>query len=126
MFIRAFKCLLFLLWVSACVFPIDAHTISIKSYSYDKSGNLQTVTDPRGFVTQYRYDLLNRLETIEYPNKQKVQYSYDLSGVRTRMEDHRGTTLFESDEFGHITKVTFPGGQAVSYQYDSESNLIKF
>jgi RHS repeat-associated protein len=121
----AYQRILLFLWIIACVFPIDVHAISIKSYSYDKYGNLQAITDPRGFVTQYRYDLLNRLETIEYPDKQKVQYSYDLSGVRTKMEDHRGTTLFEPDEFGRITKVTFPGGQSVFYQYDSESNLIK-
>ncbi|MGC2595351.1 MAG: RHS repeat domain-containing protein [Rhabdochlamydiaceae bacterium] len=59
------------------------------------------------------------------PDGKNVKYSYDLSGVRTKMEDHHGITLFEPDEFGRINKVTFPDGQSVSYRYDLEGNLIR-
>ncbi len=117
--------MLHFLWIVLLLFPNTSDAISVKSYSYDKYGNVQDITDPRGFVTQFHYDLINRLERIDYPDSKSVTYSYDLSGIRTKMEDHRGTTLFEPDEFGRITKVTFPDDQTVSYYYDSESNLIK-
>ncbi len=121
----SYKRALCFLWIILLVFTSVSHAISVKSYSYDKYGNVQEITDPRGFVTKYRYDLLNRLEEIEYPDHKKIKYFYDLSGIRTKMEDHRGTTLFEPDEFGKINKVTFPDGQSVSYHYDPEGNLIK-
>ncbi len=121
----SYKRIFSFLWVILLIFPMASYALSVKSYSYDKYGNLQEITDPRGFTTQFHYDLLSRLERIAYPDNKTVRYSYDLSGVRTKMEDHRGTTLFEPDDFGRITKVTFPDGQAVSYDYDSEGNLIK-
>lgn len=107
------------------ILPIISHAISVKTYSYDEYGNLKEMTDPRGLTSQYHYDLLNRLEEVDYPDGKKVKYSYDLSGIRTKMEDYRGATLFEPDEFGRIIKVTFPDGQSVSYLYDSENNLIQ-
>jgi len=113
------------LWGILFVFSNVSHAISVKSYSYDKYGNVQEITDPRGFTTQYRYGLLNSLEEIDYPDHKKIKYSYDLNGVRTKMEDDWGATLFEPDEFGRINKVTFPDGQTVSYRYDIENNLIK-
>jgi YD repeat-containing protein len=120
-----YKRMRFCLWAILFAFPSVSNAISVKSYSYDQYGNLKEITDPRGFVTQYHYDLLNRLEKIEYPDDKRVKYSYDLSGIRIKMEDHRGATLFEPDEFGKINKVTFPDGQSVAYRYDSEGNLIK-
>lgn len=125
MLARTHKRILYFLWAFLFVFPTVFHAVSVKSYSYDKYGNIQEITDPRGGVTQYHYDLLNRIEKIDYPDHRKVKYSYDLSGIRTKMEDHRGVTLFEPDEFGKINKVTFPDGQSVSYRYDSEGNLVK-
>ena len=102
MLASSYKRMLSFLWIILFVFPLASHAISIKSYSYDKYGNVQEITDPRGFVTQFHYDLINRLERIDYPDNKSVRYAYDLSGVRTKMEDHRGATLFEPDEFGRI------------------------
>ncbi len=76
---------IFLLWIILFATADVSYAISVKSYSYDKYGNVQEVTDPRGFVIQYGYDLLNRLEKIDYPNNKGVAYSYDLSGVRTKV-----------------------------------------
>ena len=125
MLVSSHNRMLFFLWAILFLFSGISHAVSIKSYSYDTYGNVQEITDPRGFVTQYHYDLLNRVEKVDYPGNKMVKYSYDLSGIRTKMEDHRGVTLFEPDEFGKIKKVTFPDGQSVSYHYDSEGNLIK-
>lgn len=125
MLVGSYKRILCFLWAFLFIFPSISHAISVKSYSYDKYGNVQEIRNPRGFATQYHYDLLNRLEKIDYPDNKKVKYFYDLSGIRIKMEDHRGATLFEPDEFGKIKKVTFPDGQSVSYHYDFEGNLIK-
>ena len=119
------KQLLAFLWGFSLLIPSLSEAISTKSYSYDKYGNLQEITDPRGFKVQYHYDCLDRLEQIIFPDGKNVKYSYDLNGVRIKMEDHHGVTLFEPDEFGQINKVTFPNGQSISYLYDLEGNLIK-
>ncbi|MEX0961327.1 MAG: RHS repeat-associated core domain-containing protein [Simkaniaceae bacterium] len=113
------------LWIFSLLIPSSSDAISVKSYSYDPYGNLQEVTDPRGFAIQYHYDCLNRLEQIIFPDGKSVKYSYDLNGVRIKMEDQHGVTLFEPDEFGQINKVTLPNGQFISYQYDLEGNLVK-
>jgi YD repeat-containing protein len=104
--------------------PSLSDAVSTRSYSYDQYGNLQTVIDPRGFTTQRYYDRLNRLEQLIFPDGKHVKYSYDLNGVRIKMEDYHGVTLFEPDEFGQINKVTFPNGQSVCYGYDSEEKLV--
>ncbi len=113
------------LWAFSVLAPCISNAVSVKSYSYDRYGNLEKITDPRGFITQYHYDCLNRVEKIDFQDGKNVKYSYDLSGVRIKMEDHHGITSFEPDEFGRINKVTFPDGQSVSYRYDLVGNLIK-
>jgi RHS repeat-associated protein len=125
MFSPIYHCVVSFLSVLLLLFPGTSNALSTRSYSYDLSGNLHKIIDPRGFTTQYRYDLLDRLEEIEYPDGRNVKYSYDLSGNRTSIEDWQGVTLFEPDEFGQIKKVTFPNGKIVSYDYDTEGNLIK-
>ena len=77
MLIDSYKQILFFLWVTLFVFPIASHAISIKSYSYDKYGNLQEITDPRGFVTQFHYDLINQLTHISLPNGTSKTIKYD-------------------------------------------------
>ena len=74
----SYKRILSFLWVILFVFPIASHAISVKSYSYDKYGNVQEITDPRGFVTQFHYDLIDRLERIDYPDHKSVRYAKDL------------------------------------------------
>jgi YD repeat-containing protein len=125
LFYRFHRLLFVFLWILFLFIPSFSNAASIKSYSYDQYGNLQEVTDPRGFTTQYYYDRLNRVEKISFPDGENVNYSYDLNGVRIKMEDRHGVTLFEPDEFGQINKVTFPNGQSVAYRYDLEGNLIK-
>lgn len=114
-----FQCMLFL------TTPNFSHAFSVKSYSYNRYGNLQEIVDPRGFSTQYQFDCLNRLEQITFPDGKAIRYSYDSNGTRIKMEDPHGITLFEPNEFGQVTKVTFPDGQSVAYQYDMEGNLTK-
>jgi len=125
LFYKFNKQLLTFLWGFSLLIPSLSDAVSARSYSYDRYGNLQEVIDPRGFITQYHYDCLNRVEKISFPDGKNVKYSYDLNGVRIKMEDHHGVTLFEPDEFGQINKVTFPNGQSISYRYDLEGNLIK-
>ncbi len=125
MLINLYKRVFFFLWSALLILPAVSNASSIKSYSYDEYGNLKEITDPRGLISQFHYDLLDRLEEIDYSDGKKVKYSYDLMGFRKSMEDHRGITLFEPDEFGQINKITFPNGNAVSYRYDTEGNLTK-
>lgn len=125
MLINTYKQIFFFLWICFFAFPSISNASSITSYAYNKHGNLEQIIDPRGFSSCYEYDLLNRIKEIDYSDGKKVKYSYNLNGVRTKMEDHHGLTLFEPDALGQINKVTFPNGDSVSYYYDADGNLTK-
>ena len=66
-------------------FPGTAFT----AYSYDKAGNLATLTDPGGTVS-YGYDDVNRVTTVTEPSSAVITLAYN--------DDDRHST------------ITFPGG----------------
>jgi YD repeat-containing protein len=50
-------------------------------------------------------------------------YSYDPNGNLTAMTDSTGTTTYTYNSLDQLTQRTLPGGQIVSYTYDSAGNL---
>jgi RHS repeat-associated protein/uncharacterized repeat protein (TIGR01451 family) len=90
------------------------------SYGYDLAGNLLRQTDARNQRTCFYYDALNRLKGKTYstgttacladPGSYTVSYSYDAGtngkGRRTDMADPSGSTAWEYDVRGRVTKET--------------------
>jgi RHS repeat-associated protein len=90
------------------------------SYGYDLAGNLARQTDARNQRSCYYYDALNRLKGKTYstgtaacpadPGSYTVSYSYDTGtngkGQRTGMVDASGSTAWEYDVRGRMTKET--------------------
>jgi RHS repeat-associated protein len=112
------------------------------SYTYDTAGNLSTKVDAKAQTTRYSYDILNRLTTITYQDSSTAKYTYDQGtngiGRLTQMVDSSGTTTYQYDQYGHLTsktqgvdtlqyaydastghltQLTYPNGQTVSYNY---------
>jgi RHS repeat-associated protein len=88
--------------------------MGVWSYTYDALGNLLTQTDQRTCTTTISYDLLNRPNNKAYsgtycPATPSVTYTYDRLGVngigrRTGMIDGSGSTSWEYDNRGRLTK----------------------
>lgn len=101
---------------------IDGAGRSVR-YSYDKNGNLKTVTDAAGTVTN-SYDKADRLiETLDGRGT-RTTYSYDAAGrVLTRVEDAGSgrlnlTTTYAYDAKGQQIVVTDAAGAITEISYD--------
>ena len=100
------------------------------SYTYDKYGRIQTVTDLEGNVTTYTYDDVGNLETVTYPNGVVTTYGYDSTNliISIYTENADGDVLqdyiYTRDVNGNITEAD-EGGRVVSYEYDALGRLTQ-
>ena len=98
---------------------------------YDLANNLIASTDARGIRREMTYDALNRLKTVTFPEPgEDITYTYDTcpngTGRICRIEDESGTTEYEYDGFGNITRTTKIelGTQYITeYEYDAEDRV---
>ncbi len=78
---------------------------------YDSGGNLTTLTDARGKVTNYSYDALNRLTGVAYAVGVANVFEYD------------GGSGGTANDIGQLTKMTDESGQT-SFSYDGNGKLL--
>jgi RHS repeat-associated protein len=71
-------------------------------FSYDKNGNKETFTDPRGRLTTYEYDLRDRLKKTIEPLNRITETLYDTTGNKTDVTfpDTRSQHWRDYDVFG--------------------------
>ncbi|MDP3486500.1 MAG: hypothetical protein Q8S19_01025 [Bacillota bacterium] len=91
----------------------------VTTYTYDRLGNLLTVTDARGKTITRQYDGLNRLATLTYPGttRNTVTYTYNNAG-QVLTETNGSQTSFTYDARGLLTRVTYADTTYNSYTYD--------
>jgi len=93
-------------------------------YAYDNSGNLKTVTDPDGRVTEYQYDLFNRLKKVIQPGNTVTSYDYDMGGNLSSVIDAEGhETLYIYDDMNRLVESNSPDTGNTLYSYDETGNL---
>ncbi len=86
------------------------------STTRDASGNVLTSTDARGNTSLYQYDNAGRISQVTQADGKLQLFVYDSSGAATttgtqtgtlrQVQDPSGTTTYERDPFGRITKKT--------------------
>jgi RHS repeat-associated protein len=95
-------------------------------YGYAASGNINSITDPKGHTTTYGYDTLNRLKTLTQPGDVTTSYAYDRHGNLISITDAEGqTTTYKYDDMGRVTSAHSPDTGTVTYVYDEWGNAIK-
>lgn len=87
-------------------------------------GQLQTMTDALGHVTQYnRYNPNGQLEQMTDPNGTVSSYTYyPRQWLKTATIDGK-TTSFAYDNVGQLLTVTFADGATLNYTYDDAHRL---
>lgn len=102
------------------------------SYAYDASGNLSSVTNPLGHVTQYsNYNGRGLAGRVVDANGVETLLSYHVRGwlTSTTVKDPGGNTAldavttFDYDAVGQITRITLPDNSYLDFEYDAAQRL---
>ena len=94
-------------------------------FGYDATGNLVSMTDTIGGVTQFTYEdgLLTEFANVA---GSITQYEYDARRMLTKRTDVLGgITEFVRDAEGRVTEEVDPLGRTTSNTYDATGNLIE-
>ncbi|MFF5964736.1 DUF6531 domain-containing protein [Streptomyces collinus] len=84
---------------------------NITRKSYDKAGNLATVTDAAGKTTTFTYDAANRLTDMKDAAGHTVHMAYDAMGnVISRTDAAGAKTTYTYDKAGRLLTMTSPRG----------------
>lgn len=93
-------------------------------FSYDKAGNVETVTDPFGHVTRYEYDAMDRRTAVIDANGHRTEMKYDLAGNLKQTTDANGnTTAYEYDALNRLKTATTELGRETRFDYDVNGNM---
>ncbi|WP_426448479.1 polymorphic toxin-type HINT domain-containing protein [Paenibacillus sp. S-38] len=103
----------------------------IEKYYYDANGNREKFKNRNGYTYQSTFNNRNWMakQDILAPDGQvvagdTVSYTYDKSGRRLSMNDMTGTTSYAYDpSTGGLSKITYPDGRTIQYNYDVLGNL---
>ncbi|WP_081992267.1 RHS repeat-associated core domain-containing protein [Collimonas arenae] len=114
---------------------LDLPQRSVK-YAYDPDGQLISVTDARGFVTNYNYDAQHRLSTITDPEQRASTISYDgeSSSVSKLIAADGGQNDYsfsydDAKKFFYSKlqgPVTASGRRVEDYTHDRAGDLVKY
>ena len=106
-------------------------------YSYDDIGQLIKAEAPNGSVTEYSYDASGNRQSVsvngkkteyvanginQYTKYGNTQLSYDADGNLISETNAEGTTYYEWDYRGRLSKMTTASGHVYEYGYDAFGN----
>ncbi len=100
-------------------------------YSYDKVGNVLTVTDPRGKITTNEYDDLYRLTKVRRPDNSTKEYEYDRVGNKVKEIEiptvgERNTTRYFYNSYDKLKEVREPGiTGSTKYYYNPQGSMVR-
>ncbi|PJN87670.1 DNRLRE domain-containing protein [Bacillus sp. mrc49] len=101
--------------------------VSLKTY--DEIGNLLNETNPEGSKKTYSYDSSNQLKSLTLPNDAVVSYDYDKNGNNTEKGITAGSKRqeynYEFDEDNKLISVSDPLNHKTSNAYDDNDNLVQ-
>jgi RHS repeat-associated protein len=99
-------------------------------YGYDTAGRLSGVTRDGANVSSYAYDSNGNRLPGTYDTQDRMlayggaTYTYTGNGELASKTDGSGTTTYEYDELGSLTKVSLPTGKVIEYVIDGENRRV--
>ncbi len=125
---------------AVCEVAPPATTCSANGSTYTQ-GELESVTDPRGYTTVYTHDTYGDPASSTDPAGDKTVYAYDADGrlyctvapkqvtagdTCAAYPSHgTGTTSYILDGDNHVTSMINPDGNQTQYGYDADGNQNK-
>jgi RHS repeat-associated protein len=97
---------------------------NVTRYNYNSNNDLLTTTDALGNVTTNTYDSRGNLLSITGLSNGTVTLAYNNNGLLTQLTTGEGTTKYEYDFRGNITKEINPLGHEITYTYDGNGNRL--
>ncbi|MEV7566447.1 DNRLRE domain-containing protein [Streptomyces tanashiensis] len=129
--------------ITAATGPANNQTASrTTSYSYDKVGNVKTVTEPKGtlttsvatdYVTTSHYDEIYQLTSVVNAEGAKLSYEYDNVGNVIKIIDPRKNATADTTDYAskstydlahRVTSATDAAGKTTSQAYDKDSLVV--
>ncbi len=109
---------------------------NVYTMTYDKLGRVLTKTCPTDATYTYTYDTetngkgkIALIAATGSNTNSSQQFKYDALGRNYQFTEAISgtnfTTNYSFDDFGNITKITYPGGYSVTNTYDNIGNLIQ-
>ncbi|WP_020075948.1 RHS repeat-associated core domain-containing protein [Cryocola sp. 340MFSha3.1] len=96
----------------------------VSTYTYDRDGNLATITDPNGHTTRYTSDPSGRTTSETNPVGNTTSWMYTPAGRIAKTTTGTGaTTALSYDKRGDLVRQDQAGAVA-TYEYDAEQRLI--
>lgn len=104
---------------------LNSSTTATTTRTYDNDGNLKTVTDPNGHVTQYSYDAADQLISVTRPDTTTLVSAYWPNGLLKEQRDGAGVVAFSYgyDPQGRLVTKTNGAGQTTTLAYDAAGRL---
>ncbi len=100
----------------------SGHTIT---YAYDNLGRVAARTTPSGQPDiSYQYDLLGRTTQISQSGH-TLAFTYDALGRNLTQVTSQGTVSYQYDAASRRTRMTWPDGLYVQYEYDTVGGLTR-
>jgi len=114
---------LFLTFFTRC----DKSTIKVEDrrwdFKYNESGLLTEVIRPDNKKIVYRYNDCGKLISV-YSNDLKNTFRYNSLGFLNRITDNNGATVMERSHYGRMTKMIYPQGDELLYQYNEDGEVV--
>jgi RHS repeat-associated protein len=98
----------------------------VSTFGYTKLQDPATVTDARGNETDYSYDNDRNLTSVVAADGATTSYAYDdTNNLTSRTDDNGHTWTYGYDDANRRETVTSPMSEAWSYTYDPAGNLYQ-
>ena len=105
---------------------LGATEMQVTSFTYDSSGELETILDANGGITRFTYDANQRLLTVEDPENNTTTYEYDtVNQVVSRIDTFGNETTYLYDGQGNLTQSTDRLGRVKSLTYDELNRVTE-
>jgi len=91
---------------------------SHEAYDVDTAGDLVAYTNRRQQIIHYDRNAKGQIIHRRFPGGVTVNYTYDASGNLDTIADATGTTNLDYDDRDFLTRISYPDGRFLAFQYD--------